>query len=230
MKKTVIAIGGGEIKNKETQAIDEYIVTLARERAGDRRPCGLFVPTASHDFMPYYNSFHKMYTGVFDVKTDVALSVFKDIDMEKMRQKFEKADFLYVGGGDTVFMIEHWKKSGMLGLIREAYDRGVPLCGLSAGAICWFTTMYTDSAAGGSGETYSLYDGLNWIKGIISPHYNRRMVDFDKILCYNSYCAYAIEDNCALEFADGEPVKSISAGGNAYYIECKGGEMKKRRL
>ena len=72
MKKTVIAIGGGEIKNKETQAIDEYIVTLARERAGDRRPCGLFVPTASHDFMPYYNSFHKMYTGVFDVKTDVA--------------------------------------------------------------------------------------------------------------------------------------------------------------
>ena len=159
MKKTVIAIGGGEIKNKETQAIDEYIVTLARERAGDRRPCGLFVPTASHDFMPYYNSFHKMYTGVFDVKTDVALSVFKDIDMEKMRQKFEKADFLYVGGGDTVFMIEHWKKSGMLGLIREAYDRGVPLCGLSAGAICWFTTMYTDSAAGGSGETYSLYDG-----------------------------------------------------------------------
>ena len=230
MKKTVIAIGGGEIKNKETQAIDEYIVTLARERAGDRRPCGLFVPTASHDFMPYYNSFHKMYTGVFDVKTDVALSVFKDIDMEKMRQKFEKADFLYVGGGDTVFMIEHWKKSGMLGLIREAYDRGVPLCGLSAGAICWFTTMYTDSAAGGSGETYSLYDGLNWIKGIISPHYNRRMVDFDKILCYNSYCAYAIEDNCALEFADGEPVKSISAGGNAYYSECRGGEMKKRRL
>lgn len=230
MKKTVIAIGGGEIRDKETQGIDEYIAALARERAGDRRPCGLFIPTASHDFMPYYNSFHKMYTGVFDIKTDVALSVFKDIDAEKMRQKFEKADFLYVGGGDTVFMIEHWKKSGLLELIREAYDRGVPLCGLSAGAICWFTTMYTDSAAKGDGEQYALYDGLNWIKGIISPHYNRRMVDFDKILCYNNQCAYAIEDNCALEFADGEFVKSISCGGNAYYIECKDGEMTKRRL
>lgn len=180
MKKKIISIGGGEIKNKETQAIDEYIVALARERAGERRPCGLFIPTASHDFMPYYNSFHKMYTGVFDVKTDVALTVFKTPDPDKLRAKFEKADFLYVGGGDTVFMLEEWKKSGLLSLIREAYDRGVPVCGLSAGAICWFTTMYTDSALAGDGEKYALYDGLNWIKGIISPHYNRRIVEIGR--------------------------------------------------
>lgn len=230
MKKKVISIGGGEIKDKETQAIDEYIVALARERAGERRPCGLFIPTASHDFMPYYNSFHKMYTGVFDVKTDVALTVFKTPDSDKLRAKFEKADFLYVGGGDTVFMLEEWKKSGLLSLIREAYDRGVPVCGLSAGAICWFTTMYTDSALAGDGEKYALYDGLNWIKGIISPHYNRRMVDFDKILCYNNSRAYGIEDNCALEFTDGELTKVISAGGNAYILDSKDGTLTKKKL
>ncbi|MBP5242875.1 MAG: Type 1 glutamine amidotransferase-like domain-containing protein, partial [Clostridia bacterium] len=85
MPKTIIAIGGGEIKNKETLGIDEYIANLAKSRAGERRACGLFIPTASHDFMPYYNSFHKVYTGVFDIKTDVALSVFKEFDSEKMR-------------------------------------------------------------------------------------------------------------------------------------------------
>ncbi len=228
--KRIIAIGGGEIKNKETQAIDEYIVSLARARAGERRPCGLFLPTASHDFMPYYNSFHKMYTGVFGVKTDVALTVFKETDAEKLRAKFESADFLYVGGGDTVFMLGQWEKSGLLPLIRDAYERGVPVCGLSAGAICWFTTMYTDSASAGDGTAYALYPGLNWIKGIISPHYNRRMVDFDKILCYNKARAYAIEDNCALEFVEGEFAGSISAGGAAYDIDCSDGTIRKRKL
>ena len=100
----ILAIGGGEIKNRETLMIDEYIAGEAKKAAGDRRACGLFVPTASHDCMPYYNTFHKVYTGLFDIKTDVALTVRQDFDSEKMKAKFEKADFLYVGGGNTVFM------------------------------------------------------------------------------------------------------------------------------
>ncbi|MBR7100498.1 MAG: peptidase E [Clostridia bacterium] len=227
MQKTIIALGGGEIKSKETLSIDEYIAALAKERAGDRRACGLFIPTASHDFMPYYNSFHKVYTGVFDIKTDVALTVYKEFDMDKMRAKFEKADFIYVGGGDTVFMLEHWKKTGLLPLIQSAYERGVILCGLSAGAICWFETMYTDSAQEQTGEKYALFSGLGWLKGIISPHYNHRIVDFDEILCYNNSRAYAIEDNCALEFVDGQLTKSISSGGKAYELISENGKLNK---
>ena len=78
----IIAMGGGELRERTTLQIDEYIAALAKERAGDRRANALFIPTASHDFMPYYNTFHKVYTGVFDIKTDVALSVFKEVDME----------------------------------------------------------------------------------------------------------------------------------------------------
>ena len=112
--KRIIAIGGGELRERTTLQIDEYIATLAKARAGEKRANALFIPTASHDFMPYYNTFHKVYTGIFDIKTDVALTVFKDVDMEKMRAKFEKADVIYVGGGDTVFMMESWKKTGLL--------------------------------------------------------------------------------------------------------------------
>ena len=143
--KRIIALGGGELKNRETLKIDEYIANQAKKIAGERRAFGLFIPTASHDCMPYYNTFHKVYTGLFDIKTDVALTVNREWDMEKMRSKFEKADFLYVGGGDTVFMIKHWKESGLLPLIEEAYERGVLICGLSAGAICLFEEMYSDS-------------------------------------------------------------------------------------
>ena len=178
--------------------------------------------------MPYYNSFHKVYTGIFDIKTDVALTVYREPDPERLKEKFLKADVIYVGGGDTVFMMEHWKKTGMLELIEEAYGRGVPIAGLSAGAICWFSDIYTDSLKTENGAQYAMFKGLNWIKGIISPHYGQRMLDFDKIVCYNYPCAYGIEDNAALLIEDGEIVGSLTSGGKAYRLVNTDGILEKR--
>ena len=230
MDKTLILIGGGELKTKETLKIDGYIAALAKKRAGDRRAYGLFIPTASHDSMPYFNSFRKTYTSVFDIKADVALSVYGEMDLAKWKEKFAKADFLYIGGGDTLFMLAHWKKTGMLGLIEDAYARGVPICGLSAGAICWFETMYTDSAAadgGKEGAPYAIHDGLNWIKDTISPHYNLRALDFDEIISYNMQDAIGLEDNAAVEYRNGKLVRSLSAGGHAYRLRVEEGRLVK---
>ena len=229
--KRIIAIGGGELKERTTLAIDEYIVGLAKAAAGERRANALFIPTASHDFMPYYNTFHKVYTGVFDVKTDVLLSVFKEPDIEKWRGKIAKADVIYVGGGDTVFMIEHWKKVGLLPLLEEAYESGKLIAGLSAGAICWFEDIYTDSLKTEDGAQYAMFQGLGWIKGKISPHYGARMLDFDKIVCYNYERALAIEDNAALVIENGEVVGSITSGGNAYrLIVDESGALTKEKI
>lgn len=229
--KKIIAIGGGELRERTTLKIDEYIAALAKARAGENRANALFIPTASHDYMPYYNTFHKVYTGVFNIKTDVALSVFKEVDMEKMRAKFQKADVIYVGGGDTVFMIEHWRKTGLLSLIEDAYNRGVIIAGLSAGAICWFSDIYTDSeAALGVGEKYAMFEGLSWINGKISPHYGARMLDFDKLVCYNFSCAYGIEDDAALVIENGEIVGSVSSGGKAYKITVENGAIQKTEI
>ncbi len=227
MEKTLICIGGGELKSKETLAIDGYIAQKAKARAKDRRAYGLFIPTASHDSMPYFNSFRKTYTSVYDIKADVALSVYGEMSFDKIKEKFQKADFLYIGGGDTVFMLEHWKKTGLLGLIEDAYERGVIVCGLSAGAICWFENMYTDSAMIGIGESYSIYSGLGWIKSTISPHYDLRMLDFDRIILYNNKDAVGLEDCSAIEITDGKIVRSISCGGNAYFLHPKDGKVEK---
>ena len=229
--KRIIAIGGGELRERTTIKIDEYIAKLAKEHAGENRANALFIPTASHDYMPYYNTFHKVYTGTFNIKTDVALTVFKEPDMERIRAKFEKADMIYVGGGDTVFMIEHWKQSGLLPLIKDAYDRGVIIVGLSAGAICWFSDIYTDSTAAlGEGDKYTMFQGLNWIEGKISPHYGARMLDFDKIVCYNLGCAFGIEDDAALVIEDGEIVGCVSSGGKAWRIEQVNGAIQKKEI
>ena len=141
MKKTLICIGGGEIRSKETLKIDEQIAFLAKERAGENRAVSVFVGTASHDSLPYFNSFRKTYTSNFDIKADLALLTKKDIPMEKIKGKLEKADLIYVGGGNTIFMLDVWRKTGFLDMLLDAYNRGVIIAGLSAGAICWFEDM-----------------------------------------------------------------------------------------
>lgn len=232
MTKRIICIGGGEIRSKETLEIDRYIASLAKEHSGEKRAYGLFIGTASHDSMPYFNSFRKTYTSVFDIKADVALSVYGEMDIEKIKDKFAKADFIYVGGGDTVYMLQKWQEFGLLPLIKEAYERGVILCGLSAGAICWFDLMYTDSALAGNGEDYSIQKGLNWLEGIMTPHYNERISDFDLVMksMPNGTKAYAVENLSAIEFVNGEFTKSISCGGKSYIIESKDGELIKTEI
>ena len=229
MDKRIIALGGGEIKNKTTLKIDEYVSRLAHEHAGDKRPVGLFFGTASHDSMPYFNSFRKTYTSVFDIKAEVALCVYGEMNLEHIKEKLSVADFIYVGGGDTVYMINKWRECGLLQPILEAYERGVILVGLSAGAICWLENMYTDyEIMRGESNDYKVFEGLGLIKGLISPHYNERQKDFDEVIVSGGYKeAIGIENDAAIEIVNGEIVGTISSGGRAFKIINDNGELKK---
>ena len=232
MQKTLITIGGGEIRNKTTLKIDEYVANKAKEHAGEKRANALFVGTASHDSMPYFNSFRKTYTSVFDIKAEVALVVYGEMDMEKIKGKIDNADCIYIGGGDTMFMLEKWKELGLDKLLIDAYNNGKIICGLSAGAICWFTDMYTDyEIMRGQSSSYALKKGLGLINGTMCPHFNEREKDFTIALkegkLNNAYC---VENDCAIEFIDGEFSRVISAGGNAYFMVNDNGNIIKKQL
>ncbi len=232
MEKRIIAIGGGEIKNKTTLGIDGYVVELAKAHAGDKRATALFLGTASHDSMPYFNSFRKTYTSVYDIKAEVALIVYGEMNLEHVKEKFDKADCIYIGGGDTLFMLEKWQQTGVLQLVLDAYEQGKIICGLSAGAICWFEDMYTDyEIMRGQSADYVLRKGLGVLKGTMCPHFNVREKDFTAaMLKSNIKQAYAVENDCAIEFVNGEFVKTISSGGKAYVITNNAGKISKREL
>ncbi len=232
MEKRIIAIGGGEIKNKTTLEIDRYIANLTKAHAGEKRANALFIGTASHDSMPYFNSFRKTYTSVFDIKAEVALMVYGEMSTEKIKGKIEMADCIYIGGGDTVFMLEKWKEFGIDKMIIEAYEQGKIICGLSAGAICWFKDMYTDyEIMRGQSSEYVLKKGLGVLDGAMCPHFNEREKDFTLALEKGSLNgAYCVENDCAIEFVNGKFSSVISAGGNAYYVEKKDGKIIKNQL
>lgn len=232
MDKIIVATGGGEIKNKTTLKIDEYVAKLAKVHAGERRAVGLFFGTASHDSMPYFNSFRKTYTSVFDIKAEVALSVYGEMNYEHIAQKVNDADMLYVGGGDTVFMLDKWKEKGLTELILNAYENGKIICGLSAGAICWFADMYTDyEMMRGESAEYVMRKGLGVIEGAMCPHFNEREKDFTETMAKKGIpYAYCAENDAALVFVNGKFSHSLSSGGNAYLLKNENGKIVKEKL
>ena len=214
--KRIVAIGGGEIKNKTTLEIDRVIAGLIKERVYPGRGCALFLGTASHDSMPYFNSFRKTYTSVFDIKAEVGLLVYGEMDEANIKAKFDKADCIYVGGGDTKFMLDLWREKGVDKLLIDAYNRGVILCGLSAGAVCWFENAYTDyDLMRGQSNEYKVLPAMGLLKGIACPHYDERP-EFDEVAKGYSP-AYAIGNDSAIVFEDGQPVEYV---GNAK--KCEG--------
>ena len=229
MDKYLIAIGGGEIKNKTTLKIDEHIANLAKLHAGEKRANALFFGTASHDSMPYFNSFRKTYTSVFDIKAEVGLLVYGEMDMQKIKDKIDAADCIYVGGGDTVFMLDLWKKNGVDKLLINAYNQGKIICGLSAGAICWFSDMYTDyEIMRGQSASYSLHKGLGLINGLITPHFDERIEDFTETFIKSEFeSAYAIENDAAIVFKNGTAERALSSGGKAYILKKNNGKIER---
>ena len=78
-------------------------------------------------------------------------------------------DVIYVGGGSTPNMLAVWRLHGLDKMLRQAWEQGVVLCGLSAGSICWFEAGVTDSMFGR--ELAALDNGLGLLPGSHCPHY-----------------------------------------------------------
>ena len=228
MKRIFVAIGGGELRNKTTAPIDGAIAALAKSRITDgHRGYALFFPTASHDSNPYFNSFRKTYTSLFDMKSDVAILTKGLMTLDHVAEKIQKADLIYVGGGDTLYLMQVWRETGIDKLVWQAYERGAILAGLSAGAICWFEDIYTDSLVEGE---YAPYKGLGTLKGAATPHYNSRL-EFDEVAKAQGYpLSYAVEDDAAIVFEDGELAYALSAGGKAYRLRQEDGRLTKEEI
>jgi len=78
-------------------------------------------------------------------------------------------DLIFVGGGSVANMIAVWRVHGLDRILRAAWQAGVVLAGVSAGAICWFEGGTTDSFGP---ELRAFTDGLGFLAGSYCPHYD----------------------------------------------------------
>ncbi len=215
LKKTIIAIGGEnwEDLRGSTLSIDEEIVRCGRARRKDGgKPNFLFVPTAQVG-----ESIELAYRKAF-------LKHFKDlgctVDELYMNEEFAptvlmhklvgEADIIYVGGGNTLRMMQMWKRYGFDTLLRDAYERGVVLSGVSAGAICWFQSGHSDSLSfwRPADWKYMMVEGLGLIPAMTCPHYDGqtlwkpRAAHFAEMMRGEKGVAIALENEAALQIVD----------------------------
>lgn len=139
------------------------------------------------------------------------LSLFKP-DFENRRTYILNFEIIYVGGGNTFNMLAIWKAWSLDTILVEAWKKGIILCGISAGSICWFEQGLTDSF---SSTEYREMDCLGLIKGSNCPHYNnekgRRETYKDLIKTKVLKSGIDVDDCAALHYVNGELKKNISS-------------------
>jgi dipeptidase E len=225
----IVAIGGGDVRAGSTTFIDKEIIKLS----GKRHPRFLFVPTASSDSEGYWDIIKKHF-GKLGCKTDVLFLIKKKMSKKEISDKILDADIIYVGGGNTLMMMRLWRKLGVDVLLKKAYQKNIVLSGLSAGSICWFDSGHSDSMSFYHPKKWHYINvrGLGLIKGVHCPHFDgetlgvKRKDAFRKMISKIGGAGIAIDNDCAIEFIDGEyRVIASKRKASAYTVHNKGGKV-----
>lgn len=224
----IIAIAGGDLES--TKAINEYAVKMLTGASKNV----LFIGTASNDAEEYIENITAAFSQM-DCKVkslQLATQIYKS---EEIKEIVSWADIIYVGGGDTIFMMNIWKKYGLDIMLTDVYknDKAI-LMGISAGAICWFNCGCTDSelAVVREGLTYGwANDMLRLHNYAYCPHYEDRVDDFEMLMKEKSINGLAMESNTAFVEEGGKIycIKSSEAS-KAYLFKCDNGKFEKEEI
>ncbi len=232
---SIVAIGGGDVSMLATQPIDAEIIGLT----GLSSPNALFIPTASSDSVERWQGFDGAYRENYGCQTDVLYLLGQAPSHEAIAAKIDWADVIYVGGGNTLKMMRRWRLLGVDDLLRSAHARGAVLCGVSAGAICWFDRGHSDSMSFYSPDdwSYIAVTGMGLLSGLACPHYNGdtggvpRRQDFHDMLIRKGGDGLAIDNDCAVAFTeDGYRVIAAGPGVGAYSLYVQRGAVVERTL
>ena len=200
--KNIIAIGGGSFGANPGQGIiEKYILKQTNKKS----PKICFIPTATGDNEAYKVNFYSTFTNL-DCRPS-HLDFFKRTP--NLKDLILNQDAIFVGGGNTKSMLAVWKEWGLDKLLKKAYNNGVIMSGVSAGAICWFQNGITDSWA----SSLKVMPCLNFMKGTCCPHYDEepeRRPAVKKLLLKNTIRnVFAIDGGAALHIKDEKIFKSI---------------------
>ena len=114
----------------------------ARALRTGERPQVCFLPSASGDADHYIVRFYRAFAA--DRCEASHISLFRrEQGPEDLRDHLLSQDLIYVGGGSVISLLGVWRAHGIDEILREAWEAGVVLCGLSAGSLCWFAEAVT---------------------------------------------------------------------------------------
>jgi peptidase E len=220
----IVAFGGGGFSMEAgNPLLDEFVLGLT----GAERPKVCFLPSASGDADHYIVRFYRAFSTarcepshVSLFRRDKGAGLGVDIATHLLSQ-----DLIYVGGGSVVSLLGVWRAHGLDDVLRQCWETGIVLCGLSAGSLCWFGEAVT--AFHGPPQRVA---GMGLLPYSNCVHYDGeagRREAYHRFMSAGMAPGYAASDGAALHFR-GETLAEVVSSrpkAAAYWVEEVGGSV-----
>ena len=197
---------------------------FAAELARTRTPKICVLAQATGDPEARIGAFYAAFAG-----TDFTVShlqLFPMPNVAGVRDHVLSQDIIWVDGGSVANLCAVWRVHGLDEILREAWQSGVVMSGVSAGSICWH--------AGGSTDSFGLElrgftDGLGWLPYSNGVHYDseeRRRPTMHRLIADGTLGdGYATDDGAGLVYRGTELVEVVAdrAGPRGYELRRAAG-------
>jgi peptidase E len=202
---------------------------------GKERPRVCFVHTASGDDKNYLTMSYEALSSINCDVTHLELFPQPNADVE---ERICGSDLVWVGGGSVANLLSLWRLHQVDAAMRQAWESGVILGGVSAGSICWHVGGTTDSFGP---QLRPVTDGLALIPFGNGVHYDseeqRRPLLHSLVQDGTMPTSYATDDRVGILYegtdavavlrdVDGDPAQ----GPAAYHVEKVGDGVVETRL
>lgn len=222
---TILATSGGVVPGRRSRwdigPLTEYAIELSGVSGRAPRVC--FVGTAGGDnptgIVEFYNAAQQRGLSASH------LQLFLMPNVADIREFLLGQDVIWVFGGSVAGLLAMWRLHAVDDIMREAWEAGVVLTGVSAGSICWHVGGTTDSFGP---DLRPITNGLGLVPFCNGVHYNsedqRRPLLHSLVADETLPAGYATDDGTGVLYRGTrfvEAVGEVDARG-AYYVERTG--------
>jgi peptidase E len=224
----VLAIGGLRDVDTIGSSADgiPLLASHAARLSGTSAPKICILNTASGDDPAAYVRTYQFFCAVASRVTH--LQLFPMPNTADPEDLLLSQEVIFVGGGSVANMLAVWRVHGLDRVMACAWRAGIVLAGVSAGAICWFTSGTTDSFGT---DLRAFTDGLGLLTPSYCPHYDsepaRRPLYRSLVASGELPPGIACDDGAAAHFVDDVLAEIVTDRPSArgYLVAKSGGDF-----
>jgi peptidase E len=163
----------------------------------------------------------KLYAAFSELDLTVShLGLFTMPNLEDPRPHLLSQDVIWVSGGSVANLLVLWRFHGLDVILRDCWQSGVVLMGVSAGSVCWHVGGTTDSFGP---DLRPVTDGLGFLQYSNSPHHDseqQRRPTIHRLITEGVLPdGYATDNSAGLIYFETELHEAIAERPDAYAYE-----------
>ena len=234
-RRILATSGGFTATERNDQRVPAGLFLEALRLTGKDRPRVLFVMTATGDNAAYIALSYQAMSGLSVDADHLALFAMPNQPVE---EALGRADVVWVGGGSVANLLAVWRAHGVDDAMRDAWERGVVLAGVSAGSICWHVGGPTDSFGPTLGLAKPALGLIPYGNGVHYDSEEQRRPLLHSLVGDGSLpTSYATDDRVGILYEGTDPVAVVTddvvdpqTGPAAYRVELTADGVVETRL